>query len=543
MIVNKTKNKYKIQTTMELILILSLVAIVALVSVSLYFSSLHKVSIASFSDIISAQASSSNTLILKLSNLLPSGVQIESINFTGVPSGTSISVSLENQTPVYNNGYPEYSFSVDGLSEPLTYYNITSLTYEVNGKTIVAPTITGEPIAIEETSSYISGSSSSSGSSPSSVIIAYVPITITNSYGATPAPFQQMIQIPESQFSNYISYNGNTANFEFLTQNTPNSQVLPAWIESNNGGTLTVWVKLPNGIPASSSLTIYLGFASKTTNLLSSSGTTGIGEAPQLSSTYGQYDDGASVFSLYSNFYDTLAGYSANRNAGSFKPTPSTSPYNSVELMNNTCCSGAYILSPNNINPGNYILQTYWSYSGQADGFSASLWGNSNTITSGGGGDTPGMLDGLTYHYEFYTGGGGTPPSGNPNEASVFSLTGDSAGTLITSASASGEGTYYVYSQIAFYNIGSNSGTVAIYSSSATSTSIANNIEPAELYSSTYQSTASFSSISLSASPILFSAGDGGLTAYIYIYWALMRAYPPNGVMPTVNFGSVQQTS
>jgi len=83
---------------------------------------------------------------------LPSGVQIESINFTGVPSGTSISVSLENQTPVYNNGYPEYSFSVDGLSEPLTYYNITSLTYEVNGKTIVAPTITGEPIAIEETS-------------------------------------------------------------------------------------------------------------------------------------------------------------------------------------------------------------------------------------------------------------------------------------------------------------------------------------------------------------------------------------------------------
>jgi len=56
MIVNKTKNKYKIQTTMGAYLILSLVAIVALVSVSLYFSSLHKVSIASFSDIISAQS-------------------------------------------------------------------------------------------------------------------------------------------------------------------------------------------------------------------------------------------------------------------------------------------------------------------------------------------------------------------------------------------------------------------------------------------------------------------------------------------------------
>jgi len=115
MIANKTKNKYKIQTTMELILILSLVAIVAIVSVSLYLSSVHNTKVGTLNDIISAQASSSNTLILKLTNPLPSDAQIESINLTGAPSGTTISVSLENQTPVYNNGYPEYSFSVDGL--------------------------------------------------------------------------------------------------------------------------------------------------------------------------------------------------------------------------------------------------------------------------------------------------------------------------------------------------------------------------------------------------------------------------------------------
>jgi len=546
MLVNKTKNKYKIQTTMELILILSIVAIVAIVSVSLYLASVHKVSIASLGDIISAQASSSNTLILKLTEPLPSGAQIKGINLTGVPSGTTISVSLKNQTPVYNDGYPEYTFSVSGLPEPLPYYNVTSLTYETNGRTIVVPTITGEPVAIEETSSYIGGGSASSpsGSSPSG-IIAFVPITITNSQNtATPSPFQQMIQIPESQFSNYIAYNGNIANFEFFTQS---GQVLPAWIESNNSGTLTVWVKLPYGVPASSSITIYLGFSSKTRNLLNASGTFGIGEAPQLSSTYAQYDDGANVFSLYSNFYDTLAGYSAHMLDGSFfAPTPTTSPYNSVELMNNSGSSGAYIgsgtyiLSPDNINPGNYILQTYWSYSGTADGFSISLWGNPNTIYYGGGGRSTGMSGGLTYHYEFYTDGSGTPPSGNPNEASVYSLTGNYTGILITSAPASGEGTYYVYSQIAFYNIGTNSGTVAIYSSSATSTSIANNIEPAGLYSSTYQASASFSSISLSASPIFFGVGTGGATAYVYIYWALMRAYPPNGVMPSVSFGSIQ---
>ena len=84
-----------------------------------------------------------------------------------------------------------------------------------------------------------------------------IAVNITNSQTvATPSPFQQIIQINESKYANYIAYNGNIANFEFYTQS---GQILPAWIESNNSGTLTVWVKLPNGIPASSSLTIYLG--------------------------------------------------------------------------------------------------------------------------------------------------------------------------------------------------------------------------------------------------------------------------------------------
>jgi len=367
-------------------------------------------------------------------------------------------------------------------------------------------------------------------------IIYQAPITIYNTQSsATPSPFQQMIQLDESNYKPYISYTASTANFEF---SYANNTIIPAWIESDDSGVLTIWLKL-HSIPASSSITIYIDFASLTTNLLSSSGTTGIGEAPQLSPTYGEYDDGASVFSLYSNFYDTLAGYSAEILDGSFTPTASTSPYNCVELMDNSGESGAYILSPNNISPGNYILQTYWSYSGSADGFSVSLWGSPNITYSGGGGDSPGMYNGLTYHYEFYSSGGGTPPGGDPNVASVFSLTGYNAGTLITGAPAEGGGNYYVYSQIAFYNIGSNSGTVAIYSSATTNISTPNNITPAELYNPTYQSIASFSSIPLSASPILFGAGTGASTSYVYIYWALMRAYPPNGVMPSVRFGGV----
>jgi len=137
-------------------------------------------------------------------------------------------------------------------------------------------------------------------------------IVLTNNQTVpTPSPFQQMIQINESKFSGKIIYNNNFANFEFTYQN---GTVIPAWIESNQSGILTIWIKLANGIPANSKTAIYLRFAGSN-NLLSSSGTSGIGEAPQLScpnpantigcSTYAEYDDGASVFNNYWNFAGT----------------------------------------------------------------------------------------------------------------------------------------------------------------------------------------------------------------------------------------------
>jgi len=133
-------------------------------------------------------------------------------------------------------------------------------------------------------------------------IIYQVPVYINNTQSsATPGPFQQMVKIPIFQFSSYLFDNNTTANFEFYYAN---NTIIPAWIESVNGTTIVVWLKLYS-IPASTKITIYLGFASKTTNLLSSSGTTGIGEAPQLSPTYAQYDNGASVFNIYTNYAGT----------------------------------------------------------------------------------------------------------------------------------------------------------------------------------------------------------------------------------------------
>jgi len=115
-----------------------------------------------------------------------------------------------------------------------------------------------------------------------------------------------MIQLNESNYKGYMIYNRSFANFEFVYAN---STVIPAWIESNNSGKLIMWLKI-NSIPALSSEMIYLDIFPLNDNLLNATGKNGIGEAPQLSPTYGEYDDGASVF----NFYDNFAGTSLNTN-------------------------------------------------------------------------------------------------------------------------------------------------------------------------------------------------------------------------------------
>jgi hypothetical protein len=120
-----------------------------------------------------------------------------------------------------------------------------------------------------------------------------------------------MINITESNYNNTLIYNNNQTNFEFTYAN---GTVIPAWIESNNSGVLTIWLNITN-----STTNVYLDISNSTTNTLSSSGTSGIGEAPQLSgafgsSTFAKYDDGKSVFISYA--YATGTVGSSYDNAG-----------------------------------------------------------------------------------------------------------------------------------------------------------------------------------------------------------------------------------
>ena len=109
----------------------------------------------------------------------------------------------------------------------------------------------------------------------------------------------------------YSSYESNSINnTELFYQN---GTIADSWIEGNllnegwssntlsSSANVLIWFK-PKAqfyLASQSANAIYLGFASTSTNLFNSNTT---GEAPQLSPSYGEYDDGANVFSSYWDF-------------------------------------------------------------------------------------------------------------------------------------------------------------------------------------------------------------------------------------------------
>ncbi len=410
-----------------------------------------------------------------------------------VPSGTSFTLTAD----------------VGGGTSPYTYqwYNATSGT--------------GIPIANAISSTYTATAGSAAGtfdyyvkikdsesppqtaqssnsvvtvSLPPSSVTYYVPITLTNSQStATPAPFQQMVNISESAYSSYLTYNGNFANFEFFTSS---GTVIPAWIESSNSGKLITWVKLPKGIPAESNTIIYLGFASTSSNLLSSSGTTGIGEAPQLScgstptsscSTYAEYDDGAKVFNFYDNFAGTTLSSKWTVGGGQ------TYTINNGLTLNPS--STTYVIGINSINLFNSqqtIAEIYGSFNAPVQ----SSPDNGQGFFIGSSSGNPVILGG----YEYF----------GANLYGLYTFIRSFYAEFSPMPTAS---TNYIYSWWE-----TSSGTYAEYN---------------------YANPASTSNIETSGSYPLVLFNMQNMGGNMYVQYVRTRAYPPNDVMPSVAFGSV----
>ncbi|MEM3845421.1 MAG: DUF2341 domain-containing protein [Candidatus Parvarchaeota archaeon] len=297
-----------------------------------------------------------------------------------------------------------------------------------------------------------------------------IPISISNNQNtATPAPFQQFITINPVQLGSN-NFSADLGNIRFYSDPAL-TQPLYAWVESGNSNTVSatnIWVKLPNGVPANSTVTIYMALGSVGAEY------DGVymGEAPLLSSTYGQYDNGANVFNNYWNFAGTSlpsgftqvgTGYAIN---------------NGFEFQTSgTGSDNAYLESTSTFTPP--VITEAYIYPTNGGWIGFSQIGNYST-------------GGVLFYYfpaqdgwQMY------------NNSTLLYYTGNDA-----------ENTYYILSStmlsggIAILNV--NYNLVTITSSSG-------------YYSGT--------------SGNLYIGGNGGSGT---MYWLRTRAYPPNGTMPTI---------
>ena len=314
----------------------------------------------------------------------------------------------------------------------------------------------------------------------------YVALNISNSQStATPNPFQQMINITSADNGwTYINDTGNHfgQNVEFFYSN---GTVIPSWLENYTSGHAIWWVKV-GSIAANSKITIYMGFASKTTNLFN---TNDVGEAPQLSSTYAEYDDGANVF----NFYDDFKGTSLNTS----KWTVSGITYTVDNGFSATASAGLqdYIAS-SSYTAGVGTVVDFYGNPFQ----SGTTWEETGLSTATNSNNEGSFIQG----YDGAVFGQQKSSNGNSNNS----------GDLATSSTTGIYSTSIASSSTSYYQL--NYGTAQSVSANAPTYPL----------------------------PIVLVKGDSGTFSDTYfVQWIDVRAYPPNGVMPSISFGSVQSTA
>ncbi len=313
-------------------------------------------------------------------------------------------------------------------------------------------------------------------------IQSYASVTISNNQNKSVSTFQQMVNVPSSVFSGYANTASGTAfqNVEFFYAN---GSIVPSWLENYTSSNARYWIKIPS-LPADTSFTVYLGFASTATNLFN---TVNTGEAPQISPTYAEYDNGANVFNNYWNFAGTALP--------SDFTTSGTRSYTINNGINLTSGGSTWTIGTTQTFGSGTILEFYGDFGGS----------NGGTIS--------------TYASWGYMNNNGAPPS---------SLSGIASGVNI--------GGFGLYN----WNPSTNANVQTTYDEGIT-----------QLYSVAYTGTESFlfynyvNKASLSTDeptfPLPFGVGfQSSYVGTIYMQYARTRAYPPNGVMPSISFSSMQ---
>jgi len=300
---------------------------------------------------------------------------------------------------------------------------------------------------------------------------SYLAIPITNTQNvATPAPFQQIVQLNLANYPQLGGVYSDLSNIYFSSDEAGKNK-LYSWRETPASltSTQTWWVLLPNGILANGIITIYLQVSSSTA-------LDGVytGEAPQLSSTYGQYDNGAKIFTDYYNF------------AGTSLPsgwTSSISPIGTVSVNNG--------ITINSINSGNASVVS-------------NIQINSTTVVD-------------EYITAQYTYNGQAMCSVSSSSTTSFSYQPNSVG-------------FQNGSLLEIEN--NNGGTPSVVASTNVNVPVVVSVVNNTLYAN-YNQVAQISGQILANGYLALSTNTGN-NANFTVQWLRTRAYPPNGIMPAL---------
>ncbi|EOD42534.1 Uncharacterized protein Nst1_264 [Candidatus Nanobsidianus stetteri] len=388
-------------------------------------------------------------------------------------------------------------------------------------------------------------------------------VTITNSQSqATPQPFQQDIAICNGSINigpnfayvnnptlfNEIDSNGQNVYFSTNLGSSPN---IYSWYEGqlNYGNTYcdVWWINLPQGINANSEITIYMYIGSSSDNYYFQYYPYVGASTPVVSEYVKDYDNGQDVFIAYGYFDYTLDGWNVGVYSGSWSPTPSSC---GVEMLNASNNEGTYILPPNdgNIPKIPLIVEEAWYYTGFGHANVIALFGTNQQIQAASIGDTSGgytpTSDSSTFVQFQYA-----PTSKPPNSQAVMlksAVTGQylnytyfpylyvsEGGTIysyliVTSNYA--EAGYYIYSDIEGWITWAPITLLDTYTYNVYNSNNINEGLSAYTYANLNYNPFQYGTLEIGAGD-----GDGYYTSTQCVQWVVARAYPPNGVMPSIS--------
>lgn len=353
----------------------------------------------------------------------------------------------------------------------------------------------------------LSSAASASVTAPPN-IVAYVPITLTNSQSSAFA-YNSQVMITVNSLA-YESYEANNlGNVEFFYSN---STLVPSWLMGDSAGagsylsTNTVyWLRIYPAntfLAAGSSNTLYMGFATTGTNLFNGNS---VGESPYASPSYAQYDNGANVFVQYFNMESNPIAFSQNGLASYYTLSSNKGPTGSD--------GHSLIFSPNGVEQN---IAQFTSTSNYPSQFIVDSWVSTDAaanIQGVGAGNSLNLYDGYVI----------SAGENSNADMQILSITGNTSTEANEIPFAQSPSTWYNF-EFQYKGSGNMEGIISPWTYS---------LQPNSLDSNTVTATNTLYQ-NLDAIELY----PGGQQSD-YQAWAitLVRTYPPNDMMPSATFG------